>query len=172
MADSFHAINSNYELRIKLLFINIIAYACKQRQRHLLLIFLRIKQRRFLGIGQKSAFRHYRGILAVIAQKQFLSAQLYFAVVFGLKYIRKAVLQALGKGFASAVRGGIKHLRTAVYGVCELILMYRDAQRIVVFIEQRQSIIHVGAFLIGKSLDSAVMDRNVGISRYFNLVAV
>ena len=58
-----------------------------------------------------------------------------------------------------------------IYGVCELVLMYRQTDAVFVFIEYRKPVVHVGAFLIRYPLDTLVMYRAVIISCHLYRIA-
>ena len=148
-----------------------IAYARKQRERDLFLIFVGVQQCCLLRIGKEAAFCHDRGIFTVIAQEKLLAALLYLSVVSRLKKLRKALLEAPGKVLAAAVGGGIEHLRSAVFRLGELILVYGYAHCVVVFVEQRKAVVHVGALLAGQPLHSLVVDRYVSVPCDLDIVA-
>lgn len=157
-----------------LLFLSVheVAYACIQRKRHLFTIVLCTQHSRLLGVRQESALRHYSGILAVIAQKELLAAELYLPIVVRLQKLPESVLQRTCKGFTVLVAVGVEHLGAAVFCVRELVLVYGQAQGVVRFIEDRQPVVHVGALLLRDTHYSLIVDRPVGVSCHFDLVAV
>ena len=125
-------------LRIFSLFgVYIIIYSAENSESNHALIFVCDKQRSFFRIWQESAFNHYSWIFAVIAEKKLFAALFYLTFVIRLNKLYKAVLDRSRKIFTAAVWGRIKHLRSAVFSLVELILVNRNAYGIGIFIENR-----------------------------------
>lgn len=149
-----------------------VAYACIQRKRHLFPIILSGQHSRLFRVGQKAALRHYRGVLAVIAQEELLAAELYLPVIVRLQKLPESALERTCKGFAVFVAVGVEHLGAAVFGVRELVLVYGQAQSVVRFIEYRQSVVHIGTLLLRDAHYPLIVDRPVCVACDLDLIAV
>lgn len=134
------------------------------------LIILCFQQRRLIGIGEKTAFRHDHRVLAVIAEKQFFAASLDLAAVGRLKHLELR-LHDLRKAFAAVICVREKHLRAAVLRIGKLILMNRNTDGAVRLIQNRKAVIHIRAFLIRDAFNAFVMDGSVGVARDMYFIA-
>ncbi len=109
-------------------------------------------------------------MLAVIAEEELFPAALDLTAVLRLEHL-KLRLQHLRKALAAVIGIGEEHLCAAVFRIGKLILMNRDADGVLRFVENREAVIHVGAFLVRDALDPFVMDGAVGIPRDMHLEA-
>lgn len=138
---------------------------------HFLLVVLRHQQSSLLRVGEKATFHHDSGIFAEIAEEELLAAQLDLTGVVGLEKFHKLGLDPLGEHSILTVDIGIEHLGAAVLWIGELILMDGDTQGVFLTVEDGEPVIHVGAFLVGDTLDPLVVDGRVRIPGHDHLIS-
>lgn len=99
-----------------------------------------------------------------MAQVQLASAELGLTVVIGLEILSEKSLKSGSKPCAFGVCRGVEHLRALELWVGVGVLMNGNADRVGIFIEQLQTVFHIGYLLSADALHAAVMNGHIAVA--------